>query len=63
MSESQETTPLDEIKTTASFVIPVRHVAWIRDEAKRRGLNKSELIRDLLDWAIKTETQATERAA
>jgi len=62
MEAPTKTTPLDRMTTTASFVVEIRHVAWIRDEAKRRGVNKSELVRDLIDRAI-ADDQPTERAA
>ena len=40
-----------ETLPTASFSLTVSLIAWIASEAKRRGINKSELVRDILDRA------------
>jgi len=63
VSETKEVKSLEDLTTTAAFVVSVRHVAWIRDEAKRRGMNKSELVRALLDQAIGKSPRLVEQEA
>lgn len=46
------TKPVEERTATTSFVLVLRQIIWIEDEARRLGKNKSELIRDILDAAI-----------
>ena len=63
MKDERHAERIEDMTTTAAFVVSIRHVAWIRDEAKRRGLNKSELVRELLDEAIAKAPRQLERAA
>lgn len=50
----------DELRTTASFVITVPHLRWIKSEAKRRDVSASEIVRDLIAAAMATESDTTE---
>ena len=43
---------------TASFSLTVSLIAWIEAEAKRRGVSKSEVVRDELLNAIAEQEQA-----
>lgn len=43
---------IEDRTATAAYVLTLRQIIWIEEEAKRRGKNKSELIRDLLDGAM-----------
>ena len=36
---------------TASFSLRVVDIAWLESEHKRRGISKSELVRDLIEAA------------
>lgn len=36
---------------TASFSLTVAQIQWIADEAERRGIKKSALVREILDEA------------
>ena len=36
---------------TASFSFKVEHLTWIEQEAKRRAITKSEVMRNLVDTA------------
>ena len=47
---------------TAAFSLRVLHVRWIEAEAERRGISKSEVVRDALDRAM-TTTDTDMRAA
>ena len=37
---------------TAAFTLTVSMIAWIEAESKRRGISKSDLMRDLLTTAM-----------
>lgn len=41
---------------TASFSLTVSLIAWIEKEAKRRGVAKSVLVREILE-AVRAETE------
>jgi hypothetical protein len=43
---------------TASFSFRAEHIEWIEAEAKRRGISKSELMRELVTDAIAVQEQA-----
>lgn len=47
-----------ETLPTASFSLTVSLIAWIAEEAKRRGVSKSELVRQVLDNARTEEQEA-----
>lgn len=42
---------LRETLPTASFSLTVSLISWIADEAKRRGVSKSVVVREILDSA------------
>lgn len=46
-----------ETLPTASFSLTVSLIAWIAEEAKRRGISKSELVRQVLDEARSDQEQ------
>jgi hypothetical protein len=48
---SRETLP------TASFSLTVSIISWLEEEAKRRGIKKSVLVREILDAARNAERE------
>lgn len=58
MKEIKPQRSLEDLTTTASFVLTIREVAWIRDEALRLGKNKSELVREIVDQAMAEQEKA-----
>lgn len=47
-----------ETLPTASFTLTVSLIVWIAEEAKRRGVTKSELVRRVLDGARTEQREA-----
>jgi hypothetical protein len=54
----KETSPYDDLTRTAAFVLVFRQMLWIEQEAKRRGISKSELVREILDAAMAQQDKA-----
>lgn len=52
MSDTRVKKGLEEMTTTASFVLTIGQVRWIEEQARRLGKNRSELVRDLLASAM-----------
>ena len=46
---------------TAAFTLTVELIAWLDTEAKRRGVSKSVIVRELLD-AARIEQEGAEAA-
>jgi hypothetical protein len=45
----------EEMTKTATFVLTLRQIMWLRDVSSRKGKNLSELVREVLDAAIVAE--------
>ena len=57
MDKTLESTDVGEMTKTASFLLTIRQLMWIRDEADRRGMNMSELMRDVVAKAMLAEAE------
>lgn len=55
--ENPSAPDLNSIATNASFVINAGLAVWIDQEAKRRGVSKSVLVREILE-AARAESEA-----
>jgi hypothetical protein len=53
--QKTEISPYDELTRTASFVLVFRQMLWLEEEAQRRRISKSELVRNILDEAMKAQ--------
>lgn len=51
--EADELSELDTLTTTASHILTLRHMQWIRREAKRTGKSMSEIVRECIDAAMR----------
>ena len=55
----------NEIATTAAFVLPVRHLIWITNEAARIASeqggrpNKSDVVRTIVENAMRNQESTT----
>jgi hypothetical protein len=67
MSESRASKELEEMTTTASFILTIGQVRWINEETERikalpdgpKGFNRSVLVRQILDRAMSASLEAS----
>lgn len=52
MNTEARMTDKKRIHPTAAFTLTVAMIAWIDQEAKRRGVSKSQVIREILSSAM-----------
>lgn len=50
--DAKDAKALEDMTTTASFVLTIGQVRWIEQVAKRTGKNRSEVVRDLITAAM-----------
>ncbi len=62
MTTAEKTKEMEAMTTTASFVITVAQLHWVRTVAKRRAVSVSEIVREVMDQAI-TKPIKNEEAA
>jgi hypothetical protein len=58
METTKERDELDTLTTTASHILTIRQLSWIKREAKRQGKSMSEVVRNALDAAMAAQEQA-----
>lgn len=57
MITADERDELDILTTTASHILTLRQMQWIRRESKRQGKSMSEVVRDAIDAAMATDAK------
>ena len=55
MAQTTERDDLDQLTTTATHVFTLRQMLWIRNEAARRSVSMSEVVRDAIVRAMNAD--------